>query len=129
VAGRLLREDEVVYLLRSSWRETVMGAWFSLFHRTEVVRAEVLAALGASTGCLTSPPLVVAAIWHAGADSAPAIRAYEDRDIAHEWHGAAVASAALEHLGAESARPATGLGHAMFANLMAVAARLVEAVY
>ncbi|WP_345482544.1 hypothetical protein, partial [Actinopolymorpha pittospori] len=64
--GRTAELDDVVWLLRAgawrpvvmgAWRPVVMGAWLSLRFGPGQVGTDVLAALSASEGSLTAPPL------------------------------------------------------------------------
>jgi hypothetical protein len=100
--GRLATADEVISLVRSAWRERVMGGWYSLAHQDDHVAAAVLRAIETSHGSLDFPPLATAAVVLVGSDQRPtatAIATYLTNDIAGEWGAAGFAAAALETLG------------------------------
>jgi len=98
VAGRSASPSEVVGLLRSGWRERVMGAWFALLHDDQSVIEAVLRALSTSQGSLDAPPLAAAAVILAGAHALSALETYYAADLSNEWGAAGIAAAAVDHL-------------------------------
>ena|GEM_PF-896868 len=96
--GRAASSSTVIGLLRSGWRERVMGAWFALLHDDESVVEAVLLALSTSQGSLDAPPLAVAAVTLAGARALPALETYYIADLSHQWGAGGIVSAAIEHL-------------------------------
>jgi hypothetical protein len=96
--GRDTSVEEVVGLLRGTWRPRVMGAWFSLLHDNETVTRAVLQSLRTSSGSLTAPPLTVAAVLLAEHAAHSAMAEYVARDVAQDWGSAAFVTAAIEHL-------------------------------
>jgi hypothetical protein len=97
--GRRALSDDVVSLLRGHWRESCMGAWYSLFHDPTEVGNEVLASLHKSLGILNACALMVTAVELVGVPAVPAIEEYAARDRANQWGGEGFALAALKHLG------------------------------
>ncbi len=97
--GRRIRHEDVVSLLRGPWRESSMGAWYSLFHDPAVIGDEVLDSLRKSGGTLNACALMVAAVELVGVEAAPSIEVYAENDRANRWGGQAFATAALQHLG------------------------------
>jgi hypothetical protein len=91
--------EEVVALLRRPWRESCMGAWYSLSHDPAAVGKEVLDSLERSSGVLNACALIVAAVELVGIDAVPSIRIYAENDRANRWGGEGFALAALQHLG------------------------------
>lgn len=114
--------DEVVALLGRPWRETAMGAWYSLFHDPEDVGSALRLALRASQGRLTSPALSVAAVVMVGPAAIPSLRDYISSDLAHQWGASGFAAAAVEHLGAyaENCEP-NEVDRAEFSELLTAA--------
>ena len=55
--------------------------------------------LGTCFGSLTSPPLVTAALVHAGPNTIEALQAYIERDASNGWGAGGFAVAAIERLG------------------------------
>jgi hypothetical protein len=98
-AGRTTTPAEVVALLRSAWRESCMGAWYSYFHDPSTVGGEVAAALQGSYGVLNSCALTVLAVELLGVEAVPSVAVYAERDLAGQFGGWGFAAAALEHLG------------------------------
>ena len=120
---------DIVYLLRSAWRERVMGAWLALRKDDPLVVAAVLHALGTSQGSLDAPPLATAAVVLAGAEALPELERYYAADQAHQWGAAGIATAAIDYLrqlrGVDSLIPSAGEDDvATFAQLIAVAEAL-----
>jgi hypothetical protein len=124
-AGRGTSEVEVIALLRETWRERVMGAWFALFHDNDAVRCAVLDSLASSAGSLTSEPLVAVAVALAGTSAGDALQRYAGRDLANGWGASGVAAAAMEHLGVYPAiSSATNDDRTNFTALLKIAERL-----
>jgi hypothetical protein len=85
----------VVHLLRSEWREQVIGAWLSLGHqRDESVLAAVGHALETSQGSLTAPALLTVTIALEPPAAASSIQVYYEADVANGWGSAGLALAA-----------------------------------
>ena len=97
-AGRAASPSDVISLLRSNWRERVMGAWFALLRDDPSVTEAVLQALSTSHGSLDASPLAAAAVILAGARALPALEIYYAADLANEWGAAGIAAAAVDHL-------------------------------
>ena len=97
-AGGTASPSDVISLLRSNWRERVMGAWFALLQADPSVTEAVLQALSTSDGSLDAPPLAAAAVILAGARALPALETYYATDLANEWGAAGIAAAAVDHL-------------------------------
>ncbi|WP_349699582.1 hypothetical protein [Actinopolymorpha sp. B17G11] len=124
--GRTAELDDVVWLLRvGAWRPVVMGAWFSLRFDLGQVGTDVLAALSASEGSLTAPPLAAAAVALTGLSAAPALRGSRARTDGASY---VVLDAALESLGEEPRREVTPRDLVAFAQLLAFARRLRDAL-
>jgi len=123
-AGRATSPSDVISLLRSNWRERVMGAWFALLLDNHSVTDAVLQALSTSRGSLDAPPLAAAAVILAGVRALPALETYYAADLANEWGAAGIAAAAVDHLRRiqhlESSFPAPG------ANAIQSFAKLIE---
>jgi hypothetical protein len=81
-AGRQADDDILVRLLRSGWRERVMGAWMAVTRDSERVTKEVLTQLERSHGSLDAPPLATASVVLAGPMSMPALVRYHEADTA-----------------------------------------------
>jgi Family of unknown function (DUF6000) len=96
--GRTATSHEVIALLRSAWRERVMGAWLAVMQDDLAVTQAVLQALETSYGSLDSPPLACVAVTLAGSDALPSIERYTRNDLENRWGGADLALAAAEHL-------------------------------
>ncbi len=123
--SRSTTSDEVVALLRSAWRETVMGAWLSLTRDDAEVTDALLHALSTSSGYLTSPPLAAAAVVLVGSDAFGSLEEYMVRDLAHKFGGYDYAAAAAIHVGLAVAGPLPSSEHAQeFAQLVLLAERL-----
>ncbi|WP_269815386.1 DUF6000 family protein [Kribbella monticola] len=91
--------DEVVYLLRSGWREQVVGAWLSLAHPyDESVLAALSHALEASQGSLTAPALLTAVATLEAPTATTSIQTYYEADVAGSWGCAGLAEAAAAML-------------------------------
>jgi hypothetical protein len=97
-AGRTASSSDVISLLRSNWRERVMGAWFALLRDDRSVTEAVLQALSTSHGSLDAPPLAAAAVILAGARALPALETYYAADLANEWGAAGITAAAVDQL-------------------------------
>jgi hypothetical protein len=124
-AGRDASAEEVLFLLRDSWRPRVMGAWFALLHDDPRVPDAVLESLRSSLGSLTSPALAVAAVVLCGDGAVGALDEYLIHDLAHEWAGHGFVAAAIEHLGAvPSACKPEPRDRVEFEGLLGVAERL-----
>jgi hypothetical protein len=128
-AGRNASPSDVVALLRSAWRERVMGAWFALLHDDQLVVEALLRALSTSHGSLDAPPLATAAVILAGAHALPALETYYVADVSNEWGAAGIAAAAVDHLRrahhVDSDIPTPGEDEAQwFSELIAVAEAL-----
>ncbi|WP_133979542.1 hypothetical protein [Kribbella voronezhensis] len=94
-----MKADEVVHLLRSDWREQVMGAWLSLAHPfDDAVLAAVTRALETSGGSLTAPPLLAAVVTLEAPTATASIQAYYEADVAGGWGSAGLALAAAATL-------------------------------
>ena len=91
--------EQVLRLLHDSWRERVMGAWYSLTFPHEQVGDGLAQSMRTSAGSLTAPALATAACVVLGAAAAPALRAYIADAPADGSPG--FVSAALEHVGGE----------------------------
>lgn len=127
--GRTLDAIDVVWLLRSSWRERAVAAWWSLLHPADpTVVDELLHSLVTSGGSLTAPALTVATVRLAARDDAiAALHLYLDRDIQEGWGAAGFAIAALDHLGAVGDVPVLADDRADLAGMLAVADRIAAA--
>ncbi|MGW5366623.1 hypothetical protein [Actinopolymorpha pittospori] len=124
--GRTAEHDDVVWLLRvGAWRPVVMGAWLSLRFDPGQVGTDVLAALSASEGSLTAPPLAAAAVTLTELSAAPALR---DSRARADGASCVVLDAALESLGEEPRREVTPEDLEAFAQLLAFARRLRDAL-
>jgi Family of unknown function (DUF6000) len=116
---------EIVTLLRSDWRPRVMGAWFATAHDAAGIAEAVVDSLGTCFGSLTSPPLVTAALVHAGPTTLEALRAYVERDASNGWGAAGFAVAAIELLGgAVTAAIADDDDHQHLVAMLDIAARI-----
>jgi hypothetical protein len=88
----------VVGLLRSEWRDQVIGAWLSLAHRyDESVLRAVTNALETCDGSLTAPALLTAMTVMEAPAAAASISRYYEADIADNWGFAGLAQAAAAH--------------------------------
>jgi hypothetical protein len=120
--------EEVIALLRGPWRESCMGAWYSLFHDPKVVGEEVLDALRRSCGVLNACALMVAAVELVGPSAIPAIEVYAENDRANQWGGEGFALAALRHLDHPNENnPPTDSDREEFAALLHFAQKLRSA--
>ncbi|QNE20177.1 hypothetical protein F1D05_22525 [Kribbella qitaiheensis] len=91
--------DQVVYLLRSGWREQVIGAWLSLAHPyDESVLAAVRHALETSNGSLTAPCLLAVLVASDAPTAISLIQGYYEADVARSWGSAGLAQAAAATL-------------------------------
>ena len=124
--GRSLDPIDVVWLLRSSWRERSVGAWWTLLHAGDAaVLDELLRSLVTSGGSLTAPALAVATVRLATRDDAvAALRVYLARDLEEGWGAAGFAIAALAHLGAAGDVPVLDDDRADLDAMLAVADRI-----
>jgi hypothetical protein len=125
-AGRVVTVADVNFMLRSeNWRPVLMGAWFSLAPVGSIVD-DLIAAMSASRGSLTAPPLAAAATLLAGAAAVPAMMNYIDfiTDPRRRDGSEAVVAAAVEHLGRDAAITVTDHARTMFVDLYNVASRL-----
>jgi hypothetical protein len=121
--------DDVVTLLRSAWRERVMGAWLATIHDTPLVRTAVLQSLESCLGALTSPPLATVGVLQCGPESRNSLRLYRIADLANEWGAVGFIDAAIEYL-EEPPSPDSDESHlrpedrSNLASLLAIAERL-----
>ena len=116
--------EQVVRLLRDTWRERVMGAWYSLSFPPEQVGDELAQSMRTSGGSLTAPALATAATVILGASAAPALWEYEANAPADGSSG--FVAAALEHIGAETTVPAPQRDRHALVEMLAVAHVLRE---
>ncbi len=94
-----VRADQVVHLLRSGWREQVVGAWLSVAHQyDESVALAVGNALETSQGGRTAPALLTALIVLETPTAAASITRYYEADVANKWGSAGLARAAAARL-------------------------------
>ncbi len=127
--GHSVTANDVVTLLRSAWRERVMGAWLATTHDVPIVRTALLQSLESSAGSLSSPPLATVAVLLCGPESLDSLRRYRTADLANEWGAVGFIDAAIEYLGeplnpdsdAPRSRPED---RSNLASLLAVAERL-----
>jgi hypothetical protein len=117
-----VKADEVVYLLRSAWREQVIGAWLSLAHPyDESVLAAVTHALETSHGSLTAPALMTATIVLEAPTAATSIHSYYEADVANSWGSAGLALAAAACLPDSPLLAPTAADKETFAALSVIA--------
>jgi hypothetical protein len=127
--GQSVTADDVVTLLRSAWRERVMGAWLATIYDEPLVQTAVLQSLESSAGSLTSPPLATVGVLLCGPESLDSLRRYRIADLANKWGAVGFIDAAIEYLG-ESPSPDSDESHlrpedrSNLASLLAVAERL-----
>jgi hypothetical protein len=120
-------DDTIVRLLRSGWRERVMGAWMSVTRDSEKIANEVLHQLEGSHGSLDAPPLAAAAVTLAGPAAIGSLAKYHRADVAEEWGAAQVIQEAARYLhdryGAPNPLPPTPNAK-VFESLLAVVAAI-----
>jgi hypothetical protein len=120
--------EEIVALLRGPWRESLMGAWYSLFHDPKAVGEELLKSLRSSLGILNACALMVVAVEVVGVEATPSIRLYAKNAYANGWGGEGFSLAALQHLDQlEDGELPTARNCAGFAALLNVARTLQSA--
>jgi hypothetical protein len=123
--GAELSSGEVIALLRSPWRERVMGGWFAVLSDDPDVTTAVLASLATSLGYLTSPALAAVAVTLAGPEASSALLAYAANDVENNWGACGEVAAALEHIGVVTEIcQASDDDRATFIGLLDVASRL-----
>ncbi|MDQ0372609.1 hypothetical protein [Cellulomonas humilata] len=115
--------EQVLRLLHDSWRERVMGAWYSLTFPHEQVGDGLAQSMRTSAGSLTAPALATACVV-LGASAAPALRAYIANAPADGSPG--FVSAALEHVGGEPVLRAQQQDRDALSGMLAVARVLGE---
>jgi len=128
-AARDVTSEEVMSLLRGSWRPRVMGAWLAVLRPTREVKDSVLTSLTTSRGSLDAPPLAVAAVVLAGPDAIGSLEHYFAADQANAWGAAGLIAAAGEYLQEQhgtlhSLPPPTVEDRKAFDGLLAVAGKL-----
>jgi hypothetical protein len=131
VTARTVSVEDVRWLLgNSNWRPMVMGAWFSLAVPPESIMDALLAAMAASKGSLTAPPLAAAAAVVAGDAAVPAMTAYVSIMSASEWADGSqeVVAAAVEHLGADPGIVPSDTARIRFQEIRQVATSLRAAL-
>lgn len=111
--------EQVLRLLRDTWRERVMGAWYSLSFPPEQIGDAVAQSMRTSAGSLTAPALATAAVVHLGAAAAPALHHYLTTAPADGSPG--FVAAALEHVGAPSSLTAQQKDCDALSGMLAVA--------
>lgn len=123
-AAAKAKVDDVIALLRDTWRPEVVGAWFSVVKESDEINATVLDALSKSYGSLTAPPLAVAAMTLVGGEALPALSTYLERDLAASYGSAGFIAASIEHLGAEPSVQAEPDDRDNVAGMLTIAAQL-----
>ena len=116
--------EQVVRLLRDSWRERVMGAWYSLSFTREQVGDVLAQSMRTSAGSLTAPALATAATVILGTSAAPALLAYLANAPLDGSPG--FVAAALENVGATQTALAQQKDHDALVSMLAVARALRE---
>nr|WP_255633153.1 DUF6000 family protein [Demequina sp. TTPB684] len=121
----LTADEDVEVLLGSHWRARVMGAWLSAGRTSASINGALLRSLETSQGLLTSTPLAAVAVVNSGEAAVPALEAYLDAHVQHNWGRPGVIVAALEYVGgAVDGLSAGGDERATLAAMVAVAERV-----
>ena len=126
-AGRVVTVADVSSMLRSgTWRPVLMGAWFSLAVPTASIVDDLIAAMSASRGSLTAPPLSAASTLLAGAAAVPAMMNYIHyiTDPRIRDGSEALVAAAVEQLGEDPGISVTDHARQSFNDLCNVASQL-----
>ncbi|HSU34889.1 MAG TPA: hypothetical protein VLJ88_04440 [Propionibacteriaceae bacterium] len=95
-------DEEVMQLLRGSWRPRVMGAWLSAGREDPLLVKTLLWSLTTSLGSLTAPPLASVAVFATGSGAMAALQEYLGTDVAHSDGSAGFIGAAIQHLGGDA---------------------------
>jgi hypothetical protein len=126
-AGQSTTDEEVAELLAGPWRPRVMGAWLAA-GRMPRMKAAVFRSLETAAGSLTAPPLATVALYGAGPEAVPALRAYLRSDLEQQWGSASFVAAILERLNEAPADVSVSDQDRRDAEgMLAVAHRLAEA--
>jgi hypothetical protein len=124
--ARTTTDEEVGYLLASSWRPRVMGAWLTA-GRAHRLEAALLNSLETSAGSLTAPPLATIALHGLGHRAAPSLVIYLDNDLKHQLGAAPFIAAVLERLDARPASvPIDDRIRAAVDGMLAIADRIAD---
>ena len=117
-----VRADQVVHLLRSGWREQVVGAWLSVAHQyDESVILAVSNALETSQGGRTAPALLTALVVLETPTAAASITRYYEADVANNWGAAGLARAAAARLPRSTIPKASAADTETFLALLVIA--------
>lgn len=93
-----LSGDDVEMMLRTDWREQVMGAWFAIARADAACSGAVHRALDNCSGGYTAPVLTVAVLTYPNDTTVDVVRTYLARQIANCSGDSSVMSVALRRL-------------------------------
>lgn len=124
-AGRSVTVADVKQLLAPDhWRPVVMGSWFSLKFGRDQVGSDLLNAIALCRGTLTAPPLSVAAAIVIGADAAPTLIDYVERDLEGQYGAASFVAAVVNELGVDATLSPSDRDQSALGSMLDVAQRL-----
>lgn len=97
-SSRRVTDEQVLLMLRGTWRPLVMGAWYAIARNDSTLTAPVHHALETCLGHLTSPALITATLFYPSARTSVLLQEYAVADRERSWGMSQLAEAAIQHL-------------------------------